>query len=63
MLGMNYGGLFRYRNKSLGVSVDNTKMEASAGFISRIDPTTSLGAELVFNLEQHESYANLVIPL
>ena len=57
---MNYAALFKYRNKTLGVAINNNRSEASAGFISKLDSKTTMGAEMVYNLDQKESYANLV---
>lgn len=57
---MNFGALARYRNKSLSFTVNKMQMESAAGFTMKLDRTTSIGTELVYNLMEGVSYTNFV---
>jgi hypothetical protein len=60
MLDINFAALARYKNKCASFTLNKMQMESAAGFTMKLDRTTSIGTELVYNLMEGVSYTNFV---
>ena len=56
---MNLAGLWRKGRKTIGVSLDRLRQQATLGFMASLDKQTQLGAEVFYDLQEQESKATV----